>query len=303
MSTTSSGILQTISGEIQRLAESSGRSVLGVSSFHGNGSGFAWDEHTMVTAYHVIRGAEEVTVRTSDGRKLSARVAGRFRRADVAVLTVEAVLTPSEKGDSQSLKSGQFVLALANSIEARPSVTSGIVTGAGRTVGGWRGVTIEDAIVTDARVNPGYSGGPLVDASGRVIGMNVAYFSKRGIAVPVATISKVVDRVENGQPFKKAYLGILSHPVSLPADVASSDGVGQDSGVMVCSVQDGTPAKLSGLSFGDIILRFDGKAVSDSEDLSGLLGEEAIGKRTEVSVLRGGAVVDLEVTPATGRED
>lgn len=303
MSLNSIGILQTISGEIERIAESTGRSVVSVSSGHGNGSGIVWDEHTVVTAYHVVRGADEVSIGTDDGRKLTAKVTGRFRRSDIAVLTVDGAVKPIEKGDSDGLKAGQFVLALANPSSSRTSVTSGIVTGASRSIGGWWGMTIEDAIITDARVNPGYSGGPLVDATGRLIGMNVAYVSKRGIAVPVSTISKVVQRLAKGQPFRRAYLGIVSNPVALPEEVSSDSRVGQDSGVMVFSVEDGTPAKQAGLSFGDVILRFSGKSVSSSEDLTGLLGEEAIGKQTKVSVLRGGNVVELDITPTTGREE
>lgn len=303
MSLKSTGILQTISGEIESLAESTGLSVVSVSSGHGNGSGIAWDERTVVTAFHVVRGADEVTVGTEDGRKLAGKVTGRLRRSDIAVLTVEEALTPIKKGGSEGLKAGQFVLALANPFTSRTSVTSGIITSANRNIGGWWGMTIENAIVTDARVNPGYSGGPLVDASGRLIGMNVAYVSKRGIAVPVDTISRVVDRLAKGQSFKRAYLGIVSNPVALPEEVSSSAGVGQDAGVMVYSVEDGTPAKQSGLSFGDVILRFDGKTVSSSDDLTSLLGEEAIAKKTKLSVLRGGTVVELEITPTTGREE
>jgi len=296
-------ILQTISGEIERIAENSGRSVVSVGAGRANGSGIVWDEHTIVTAFHVVRGAEEVDVGTSDGRKLTAKVTGRLRRSDVAVLTAAESLTPIQRGDSANLKAGQFVLALANPFSSRTSVTSGIVTGASRNIGGWWGMTIEDAVITDARVNPGYSGGPLVDASGRLIGMNVAYFSKRGIAVPVNTLAKVVKRLAEGKPFKRAYLGIASNPVALPDEVSSSQGVGQESGVMVLSVEDDTPAKQSGVAFGDVILRFNGETVSDSEDLTGLLGEEAIGKKVKLSVLRGGRVVDLEITPTTGREE
>jgi S1-C subfamily serine protease len=303
LSLKSSGILQTISGEIERIAESTGRSVVSVGSGHGNGSGIAWDNHTVVTAFHVVRGADEVSIGTEDGRKLTAKVTGRFRRSDIAVLTVEGDLTPIEKGDSDSLKAGQFVLALANPFSARTSVTSGIITGANRSIGGWWGMTIENAVITDARVNPGYSGGPLVDASGRLIGMNVAYVSKRGIAVPVNTISKVVQRLAKGETFKRAYLGIVTNPVALPEEVSSDKRVGQDAGVMVFAVEDGTPAKKSGLSFGDVILKFDGKSITNSEDLTGLLGEEAIGQKAKLSVLRGGNVVELEITPTAGREE
>jgi S1-C subfamily serine protease len=295
--------LQTISGEIERIAENVGRSVVSVGSGQGNGSGIAWDEHTVVTAYHVVRGADEVSIGTEDGRKLVGKVAGRLRRSDLAVLKVDASLTPIQKGDSDGLKAGQFVLALANPFSSRTSVTSGIITGANRTIGGWWGMTIEDAVITDARVNPGYSGGPLVDASGQLVGMNVAYFSKRGIAVPVNTIAKVVKRLAEGKPFKRAYLGIVSNPVALPAEVSSDQRVGQETGVMVLSIEDGTPAKKSGLAFGDVILKFNGKSVSNSEDLTSFLGEEAIGKQAKLAVLRGGNVVELEITPTTGREE
>src|SRR5260370_24499933 len=162
-------------------------------------------------------------------------------------------------------------------------------------------MTIEDAVITDARVNPGYSGGPLVDASGQLIGMNVVYFSKRGIAVPVNTIAKVVKRLAEGKPFKRAYLGVVSNPVALPAEDSSDQRVGQETGVMVLSIEDGTPAKKSGLAFGDVILKFNGKSVSNSEDLTSILGEEAIGKQAKLAVLRGGNVVELEITPTTGR--
>jgi S1-C subfamily serine protease len=303
LSQNSIGILQTISGEIERIAESTGRSVVSIGSGHGNGSGIVWDEHTIVTAYHVVRGTDEVSIGTEDGKKLTAKVTGRLRRSDIAVLTVEASLTPIQKGDSDGLKAGQFVLALANPFASRTSVTSGIVTGANRSIGGWWGMSIENAVITDARVNPGYSGGPLVDASGRLIGMNVAYFSKRGIAVPVNTISAVVKRLAEGKPFKRAYLGIMSNPVALPDEVSSAQNVGQETGVMVLSIEEGTPAKQAGLAFGDVILRFNGKSISNSEDLTSFLGEEAIGKAAKLSVLRGGSVVELAVTPTTGREE
>ena len=143
----------------------------------------------------------------------------------------------------------------------------------------------------------------MVDASGRMIGMNVAYFSKRGIAVPINTISNIVKRLAEGKPFKRAYLGIASNPVALPEEVSSDPKVGQETGLMVLSVEEGTPARQGGLAFGDVILRFNGKTVSNSEDLTSLLGEEAIGKQAKLSVLRGGNVVELAITPTTGRED
>lgn len=303
MSKISSGILQTISGEIERIVKGAGRSVVAVKSGRGNGSGTAWDDHTVVTAYHVVGAADEVEVETQDGKRL-ARAIGHLRRSDIAVLTVDGgTLVPIERGAPDGVQAGQFVLALANPFASRVSVTSGIVTGPNRSVGGWWGMSIEDAVVTDARVNPGYSGGPLLNAAGRMIGMNVAYFSKRGIAVPVGTIAKVVERLAAGQPLKRAYLGILSNPVALPSEVSDAESVRQEKGVMVYSVRDGSPAKQAGITFGDVILRFNGNSVSSSDDLTGLLGEEAIGKSAKLSILRGGGVLDLEITPGAGREE
>ena len=115
--------------------------------------------------------------------------------------------------------------------------------------------------------------------------------------------SKVVERLATGKPYKRAYLGIATNPVALPDEVSADQNVGQESGVMVLSIEDGTPAKESGLAFGDVILRFNGQKVESSDDLTGFLGEEAIGKQAKLAVLRGGNVVELDVTPTTGREE
>jgi len=302
MSLNQIGILKTISGEIERLAETAGRSVVSIGASRGAGSGIVWDEHTVVTASHVVRGADEVSLGTSDGKKLTAKVAGRLRRADIAVLKTDATLVPIARGDSDKLKVGQFVLALANPFSSQVSVTSGIITSASRSIGGW-GMSIENAVVTDARVNPGYSGGPLVDASGQLIGMNVAYFSKRGIAVPVNAISRAVQRLAAGKTFKRAYLGIVTNPVELPAEVATDKRVSQEAGLMVFSVEDGTPAKKAGLTLGDVILKLNGKGTESTEDLTSFLSEEAIGRPAKILLLRGGNVTELTVTPAEGQEE
>jgi S1-C subfamily serine protease len=217
-------------------------------------------------------------------------------------------LKPIAKGDSDSLKVGQFVLALANPYATKASATSGIVTGVKRNNlgGGWWGFNIQDAIVTDARVNQGYSGGPLVDASGKMIGLNVAAVSSRGIAVPIQTISKVFERLAAGKSTGRAYLGIVSNPVPLPEDVPDlapqQQKNGQSYGVIVLSVEAGSPAKDAGLALGDVLLSLDDNPVEGLRDLGSLLTEERIGKATKLRVLRGGKVVELSVTPGTAPE-
>jgi serine protease Do len=300
-STSSAGILQVLSSAIEQVAESVSPSVVSVGSDGRNGTGIAWDsEGHIVTAYHVVRGLDEVEIGLENGQTLKASVVGRDRRSDIALLKVEGQLHPISRGDSESLKVGQFVMALANPYATKASATSGIITSVKRNIGGWWGVDIEDAIVTDARVNPGYSGGPLVDASGKMVGMNVALVASRGIAVPVQAISKTVERLASGKPVGRAYLGIVANPIELPTDTGLDPK--QDYGLMIMSVEQGSPAKTAGLALGDVLVAFDGEPVSGFHDLTSHLTEEAVGKASKVGVLRGGKLQELSVIPIAAPE-
>ena len=321
--------MQLLSTAIEQVAEGAGSSVVSVegvsadSSCGGGGSrkgsGVVWDDQGhIVTAHHVVRGPGGdddgnvvVEVGTESGQKYTAKLLGHDRRSDLAVLKIVSTpdapsppLRPIAKGDSEALKVGQFVLALANPYATKTSATSGIITGVKRNNlgGGWWGFNIEDAIVTDARVNPGYSGGPLVDASGKMVGLNVAAVSSRGIAVPVQTISKVFERLAAGKSTGRAYLGIVSNPVPLPEDVPGLAQNEQSYGVIVLSVEAGSPAKEAGLALGDVLLGLDGNPVEGLRDLGTLLTEERIGKATKLRVLRGGKVIELSVTPGAAPE-
>ena len=297
----SADILQTLSSAIEQVAERVSPSVVSIGSEGRNGSGIAWDEKGhIVTAYHVVRGMDEVEVSLESGKTLVAKVIASDRRSDIALLKVEEGLTPVSRGDSESLRVGQFVLALANPFATKASATSGIITGVRRDIGGWWGMDIQGAIVTDARVNPGYSGGPLVDASGKMVGMNVAWIASRGIAVPIQTISKAVERLAIGKPVGRAYLGIVSNPVELPKEVAGL--AKQESGLIILSVESESPAKKAGLTLGDVLVGFDGKPIGGFRDLTGVLTEEVIGKASKVQVLRGGKLEELSVTPGTAPE-
>jgi len=296
----SAEFLQTLSTAIEQVAERVSPSVVSIGSEGRNGSGIVWDEKGhIVTAYHVVRGLDEVEVGLESGRTLLAKVVASDRRSDIALLKVEEGLYPISKGDSESLKIGQFVLALANPFATKASATSGIITGVRRDFGGWWGMDIQGAIVTDARVNPGYSGGPLVDASGKMVGMNVACVASRGIAVPIQAVSKAVERLATGKPVGRAYLGIVSNPVELPTDVV---GLKQDYGLIVLSVESDSPAKKAGLLLGDVLVGFDGKPVSALRDLGGVLTEEAIGKASKVRIIRGGKIEELSITPGAAPE-
>ena len=150
-STSSTEILQTFSNAIQQVAENASPSVVSIRSDGGNGTGIVWDdEGHIVTAYHVIRHLEEVEVSSDGGQSFTAKVVGRDRSSDIALLKIDAKLRPIQKGDSEALRVGQFVLALASPFGGKASATSGIITGVKRNIGGWWGVQIDEAIVTDA---------------------------------------------------------------------------------------------------------------------------------------------------------
>ena len=304
MSNTSSvGILETFSSAVENVAETVSPSVVSVSSEGRNGTGVVWDDQGhVVTAYHVVQGLDEVEVGSNSGETFTAKVVGRDSSSDLALLKVEAKLSPIAKGDSGSLRVGQFVMALANPYATKASATSGIVTSVKRSIGGWWGSGIEDAVVTDARLNPGYSGGPLVDASGRMVALNIAYMSSRGIAVPIKKVSATVEKLASGKVVGRAYLGIVSHPIPIPKDVAKGIEIGQESGLIVLSVEAGSAAKAGGLSFGDIVLGLDGIPITGFHDLRRFLTEERIGKTLKVKVLRGGKVEELSVTPGSAPE-
>ena len=193
--TSSSDILESISNAIVDITEKTSPSVVRIGSGRWRGgTGTVWsrDGH-IVTSNHVVGGMREVEVGLSDGTRHTAKVVGRDPYSDVALLKVDSDrLTPVETGNSDSLKVGQFVLAIANPLGKQPAATSGIVTNPSYSVRGWWTGALDKVVVTDARLNPGYSGGPLVDARGRVVGINAAYANNRGISVPVNTVKNVV---------------------------------------------------------------------------------------------------------------
>ncbi len=200
------------------------------------------------------------------------------------------------------MKSGQFVLALANSLGSRVNITSGIVTNPSRTIPGWWGVVVEDAVITDARLNPGYSGGPLVDASGKMIGMNVAYASSRGIAVPANILKGIVGKLARDGKIRRAYLGIAPQPISLPKELERGAKLSQDQGILVLSTESGSPASKAGLTVGDIIVKLGDHQVAGLYELHQALNEAVIGKSVILWVLRGGIVTELKVTPEEAKE-
>ncbi|MCP8305205.1 MAG: trypsin-like peptidase domain-containing protein [archaeon] len=296
-------ILQSLSDAVVEVANEVAPSVVSVGLGRRVGSGVVWSaDGYIITASHVIGKLDSVNV-SLGGQRLEAKVVGRDPYSDIALLKTEGgSFRPIELGNSEKLKVGQFILAFANPSARQPSVASGIVASARTSIRGWWGVMTENVIVTDVRLNSGYSGSPLVDASGRMVGLNIAHTSSQGIAVPVSTVKDIADRLAREGKIRRAYLGVVSNNISLPKEIATEPQISQDVGAMVLSVEADSPAKQAGLSLGDVIVKLDGKSVTSVYDLPRLLTEEVIGKRTKLLILRGGQLMELEITPSERRD-
>jgi S1-C subfamily serine protease len=299
-------VLKSLSDATTELVRKLTPSLVSVNTSMTRGTGVVFSsDGYIVTCNHVLGRSASIRI-GSGGKIFEAKTVGVDPYSDVALLKAEqASFKPIELGDSETLSTGQFVLALANPFNRQPSATTGIITNVGSTLRGWRGTAMEDVIATDARLNPGFSGGPLVDVSGKMIGLNTAFVWSRGIAIPVNKVKGTVDRLMAGGEIKRAYLGIVSNTVTIPQEIASQSGINQNTGVMIFSVEQGTPAKKAGLAMGDVIVKFNENPVTSFYDLPTLLTENVIGKKTKLSILRGEKLMELTVIPSTaeGEED
>ncbi|MBN1244394.1 trypsin-like peptidase domain-containing protein [Candidatus Bathyarchaeota archaeon] len=300
-------VLKSISDATTALVQKLSKSIVSVNSRMSRGTGVVLNEDGyIITCNHAISGCN--TVKIGQGQKtFAARIVGTDPYNDIALLKAEKPLDfqPIEIGDSSTLETGQFVLALANPFNRQqPTATTGIITNPDGTLRGLRGTAMENIVATDAKLNPGFSGGPLVDAEGKLIGINTAYVWSRGIAIPVNKVKIIADRLMSGRAIRKAYLGIVANSVVIPTEIADKIGLDQDSGVMIFSVEAGSPARKAGLTMGDVIVQFNGKPVTNFYDLPRLLAEDVIGKETELTIIRGEKLLRLAIIPtATGENN
>lgn len=297
-------LLKTISDATSNLVQKLSKSVVSVNSRMSRGTGVVLDRQGyIVTCNHVLAGCN--TVRVGQGEKTyDARIVGTDPYHDIALLKAEQEnFEPIEMGDSETLSTGQFVLALANPFNRKqPTATTGIVTNPDSSIRGFRGTAMENVIATDAKLNPGFSGGPLVNAEGKLIGINTAYVWQRGIAIPISKVKAITDRLITGRTVKKAYLGLIANTVAIPPEIQTEAGIEQQTGVMIFQVEPGAPAKKAGLTMGDVIIAFNGKPVSDFYDLPRLLADDVAGKKTTLTIIREEKLVELSIIPTT-RED
>ena len=262
-----------------------------------SGSGVVYGPNTVLTASHVLEREEDLTVGLHDGRTLSARFAGRDHSTDLAVLRVEGLEVEAATPAEGEARVGQLALAVGSSSSRRegPRATLGIVSAVGGPVRTWRGPRLERYIQTDATPYPGFSGGPLIDARGEVLGILVSSWGRgAAFAIPADLAWRVAGMLEERGSVKRGYLGILSQPVRLPD--GQRLGLTQKGGLLVVGVEDGSPAGRGGLIIGDILATLDGQPVEDTDDLLVLLGGERVGRPVPVKLVRGGELAELEIT-------
>jgi S1-C subfamily serine protease len=268
----------------------------------GSGSGFVFTPDGLVlTNSHVVHKASRVRLTFLDGGTAEATRIGDDPDTDVAVLRTEHVVTaPATLGNSKQLKVGQLAIAVGNPFGFQFSVTAGVVSALGRSMRASSGRMMEEIIQTDAALNPGNSGGPLVDSVGRVIGVNTAtILGAQGLcfAVGIDTAKFVASQILQHGRVLRSWIGIAAQNVPLPRRLVYEYKLPGSSGVMVTHIDSGSPAEVSELREGDIIVSFAGEQVSAIDELQRLLTADQIGKRVPVVVLRGVYVLDLTVVP------
>lgn len=287
---------QTLSDGLAGAVAAAGPAIVRVEARrHTPGSGTLWSaDGLIVTANHVVRRDDNITIGLSDGQTAPATLVGRDPTTDVAVLQVDGVTgTPPARATAAEMSVGHLVLALG-----RPGRTVQATLGVVSALGdGWRtpmGGQIDRYLATDVIMYPGFSGGPLVGANGRLLGLNTSGLDQGvSLAIPVATLDRVVDALRAHGRVQRGYLGVSTQRVRLPEGVAAA--VGQKTGLLVVAVESGSPAEAAGLTLGDTLLALGGKPIQTHEDLLAALSGEVVGQKEVASVLRGGQVQELTV--------
>jgi S1-C subfamily serine protease len=258
----------------------------------GSGSGFIFaSDGLILTNSHVVEEATRVEVTLVDGRDCAADIIGRDPDTDVAVLKISASeLSAATFGDSRVLRPGQLVVAIGNPYGFQHSVTAGVVSALGRALRARNGRLIEHVIQTDAALNPGNSGGPLVASDGRVVGVNTAIIAGgQGLsfAVPISTVTTVLPALLRDGRVRRGYLGIAGQSVPLLRRVTRFHKLTQTGAVLVTSLESGGPAERSGIEAGDLVVSFDDLAIESLDDLHRALTEARIGTTARLVILRG----------------
>lgn len=259
-------------------------------------SGIAYADDLVLTADHVVTREDDIKVLLPDGKSLSATIAGRDPGSDLAILRLaEKSLTPAKTSDS--IKVGQLVLALGRPNSAGMQASWGIVTAISGPTRTFRGGSLDQYVQTETTPYPGFSGGPLVNTEGEVLGLNTSGLTRgSSLTIPVSVAWRVAEALAKHGSVKRGYLGVRTQPVDIPEAARASLQREQSHGLLVLWLEEGGPAEQAGLLVGDILVAVSGQAVGDADDLFSALGSDTVGKSIAVEVLRGGRPETVSVT-------
>jgi S1-C subfamily serine protease len=291
-------VLRELSSALANAVEKAAASTVTVSARRRlAATGIAWGaDGVILTANHVVERDEDVRVGLPDGGEVPAKLVGRDPGSDLAVLKLTSgELAAAERAPADSAKVGHMVLAIGRPSSEGPMASGGVISAIG---GPWRTFTggqVESYIRADVTFYPGFSGGPLVDTDGRIIGINSSRLRRgTGVTIPTASAARIADALLSQGRIKRGYLGIGNQPVRLPSALAAR--ASQDTGLLIVSAESGTPADRAGLLVGDIVVKMSGAAVRDTDDLQAQLGSESVGKATTITLLRGGELTEAPIT-------
>ena len=283
-----------------------GRAPRGPQRQSGIGSGFIVDsDGTILTNYHVVDGAQKLSVTLSDGKNYDAKVIGRDQKSDIAVIKIDAgrSLPAAPLGDSDRLEVGEWVMAIGNPFGLDHTVTSGIVSAKGRNIG--QG-PYDNFIQTDASINPGNSGGPLINLRGEVIGINTAIFSQSGgnvgigFAIPSNSVKELLPQLRDKGKVVRGFIGASVQKVS--PEIAETLNINPARGALVADLVKGGPAERAGVKTGDVIIEFDRRPIKDSADLPQQVARVAPGSAVQIKVIRDGKETSLSLTVGEMKE-
>ena len=300
------GLLDAYSEAVVRAVEHVGPAVVKLEAGQGSGSGFLVSaDGLLVTNSHVIQGASHVRVIFSDERSARGEVLGDDPDTDLAVVRVAGNQLPyASFGDSSAVRVGQIAIAIGNPYGFQATVTSGVVSALGRSLRARSGRLMDDILQTDAALNPGNSGGPLVTSSGEVIGVNTAMIMPaQGLSFAIAsnTARFVVSRLLRDGRIRRSYLGIGGSQTPVSRRIVREMGLAIASGVRVESVETPSPAASAGLRARDLMIAFNDKPVTGIDDLHRALTDERIGRPTPITVIREGERLTCVVVPWADR--
>jgi S1-C subfamily serine protease len=292
------GALTALSNDFADAVERAGQAVVAVNGRRRmTSSGIHWRSGIIVTAEHTLKRDEEISVILPDDRTVAATLAGRDAGTDLAVLKLETAELPTvELSEAASVKVGHLVLAVARSEESGLNASLGVISAVSGSWRSWQGGQIDQFIRPDLTLYPGASGSALVDVQGRVIGINTAGPRNMALTIPASTVNRVVDQLLQRGRIARGYLGVGLQSVSFPEHLKTALNLSKRGGVVVLSIEPGSPADQSGLLIGDVLVSLDNHATEDVRDVHALLDPDRVGTALTAQIVRGGVIVELPIT-------